>query len=109
MENKNRLGIVKISQMLVNDFGLMSLVFSRFIPLSIGYDFISQTFEYKGYSPEFDEVKEGGCIPKYDANITYNEGEISLDFVKEKVLTWCSASDLQIVLERPNKNRKRGL
>jgi len=109
MKNKNRLGIVKISQELVHDFDLMSLVFSRFVPLSVSYDFITGIFTYKGYSPEFEEIEEGCSIPLYDCIATV-AGETQIcevnferhddSFKIGDLVTKIKGDDLKVIIKR---------
>lgn len=84
MENyKNRIGSVEVSQMFVHDFEQMTLLFSRFIPLSCAYDFLSGVFTYKGYSPEFDIVNEGDKIPTYEFWIQHDPIDNDVNNTKE--------------------------
>lgn len=75
MLTSKRIGSIEVSQNLVHDFGLMSTLFSKFIPLAVNYDFIGEKFTYKGYCNEFDEIKEGDKIPFYNAVVNYNRDE----------------------------------
>lgn len=68
---KNRLGIIEVSKLILEDFekdyNLPKVFFSKFFPINIKDDF--QTIHYFGYCEDFREhFKENlDPIPKYNA------------------------------------------
>lgn len=71
---KNRLGVIEVSKVILEDFekdyNLPKVFFSKFFPINMKDDF--QTIHYFGYCEDFREILRGDLdpIPKY--NVIFN-------------------------------------
>ncbi len=78
-------GLIRITRTFytLENIGLLSIIFSRFIPFEIERKWHEESFLLYGESAEFEEVKEGEKIPQYDCLFTRHEdGSHTLEFVK---------------------------
>ena len=67
-----------------SDSSVLKIIFSNFYPISIDNSMVawSGRIEYYGYSPLFD-ISEEGCVTQtYEAIITDEEGDLSIEFKK---------------------------
>ncbi len=73
LEVSKKLGRINISEELLADIALnnqLRTAFgSNFVVLRAEFDYASSMFEYTCYSPLFNVINAGECMPKYNVHI----------------------------------------
>lgn len=79
IDDKRRLGIIKISSKLMfsTDINDLKFIFKDLIVLKCEHDFIYDRFIYTCYCDEFDVTKEGMLLPEYEMKVFSKEGKLS--------------------------------
>jgi hypothetical protein len=86
---KKRIGTISISKEIFDTIGfdVLSKLFSKFIPISVddGFHDFETKHSYRGFSPDFDIVKEGESIPWYDPIINWEDrfSEPTIEFKRQ--------------------------
>ena len=71
---KRRCGKISVARSLIYDSGeYMAEVFYKikFVPFRVDYDCETDSFDYYGTSPQFDEIPQGGRSPAYGVVVNY--------------------------------------
>ena len=81
---KNKRGFIRVSDVIMWDYEVMTKVYSVFYPFHIEYKHWMNYFEIYGVCDDFDEIKEGDVVKQYEFTLTRKEDD-SLDIKCSKV------------------------
>ena len=77
---KNRKGRIRVAgSILKSEQEMLAETFAalKFVPIRIVPCPSRDAYDYVGFSERFEEIKEGGIIPCYDAIVREHEGKVS--------------------------------
>jgi hypothetical protein len=73
--HKENLGKIILSNAIIENEDLVEVFYKmKLIPYRVEHLWHESAFEYGGYSPLFDELKEGEVIPEYQIEINTENG-----------------------------------
>ena len=81
-----RMGTIIIREhVLTGQPELCQAIFSKFVPVQSNQNFVGQSMQFWGYSPDFDYIEEGKLVPEYE--VLFNQDLMGRVMVKFNRLT----------------------